>query len=191
MRFLDLQLIEAPDVLPVTPEEFTDHARLNGLTVDRQPELITRELNAATMRAEQYMRRALITQTLAGLYIPESDSPTAALIELPRGRVQSITSVESPAGAALDPAEWDFDGWNTITLAAAPGDRTVVTWVAGYGDQPEAVPDAIREGIYEYATLLYESRNGSRETKYRADAGITLPRMVQDLWRPYQIEVAG
>jgi uncharacterized phiE125 gp8 family phage protein len=188
MKFLDLKVIAAPALLPVTVDEFVNHARLNGLTVDRQPELIDRELSAATLRAEQYLRRSLITQTLAGLYTPE-DSAAALLIVLPRGDVQEVLAVES-AGVAVDPASYSLD-WNTITLTQSIAGRATVEWISGYGDDPDDVPALIREGILQYATVLYEDRSGAREAKYQASADRTLPAGVVDTWRPFQIEVGG
>lgn len=188
MRFLDLKLIAAPAALPVTVDEFIDHARLNGLTVDRQPELIERELTAATQRAEQYMRRSLITQTLAALYAPENGA-RAPFIILPRGEVQSVNSIES-GGSEVDAATYSIE-WNIITLTQSIAGAATVEWISGYGDDAEDVPAAIREGIYQYATTLYEDRTGSREAKYQASADRTLPAGIVDLWRPFQIEVSG
>jgi len=175
-----------PAELPVTAEEFINHARLNGITVAGQPELIARELTAATQRAEAFLRRSLITQTLSALYAPE-DSASALTIVLPRGKVQSVTSVLS--GGA--PVAGYAAGWNVITLAEPLTVSAIVNWVSGYGDTADDVPDQIREGILQYATVLYEDRAGAREAKYQASAGRTLPAGVVDLWRPFQVEISG
>ena len=188
MRFLDLKVINAPGKLPVTVDEFIDHARLNGLTVDRQPELIARELAAATQRAEKYTRRSLITQTLLAVYAP-SEGVQAALMVLPRGEVQSVTAVNA-GGGAVDPANYRLT-WNVITLLQSVAGAATVEWISGYGDDAEDVPDLIREGILQYATVLYEDRSGSREAKYQASADRTIPSGVVDAWRPFQIEVSG
>src|SRR5262245_50971081 len=102
MTLLHVKVTQPPAKLPVTEQEFIDQARLNGLTVQRQPELLQRELAAATSRGEMYCRRSFITQKLAALFVSEPGEPpeTARVILLPRGRVQSVESVES-AGAAL------------------------------------------------------------------------------------------
>jgi uncharacterized phiE125 gp8 family phage protein len=186
MKFVDLSVVTAPAGLPVTAQEFTDHARLNGITVANQPELLERELTAATQRAEQYLRRSLITQTLSALYAPE-DSAAALMIALPRGKVQSVSSVTS-AGAPV--AGYTYE-WNLITLAEPLTAPAVVEWISGFGDTGDDVPDQIREGILQYATVLYEGRTGDREAKYQASAGRTLPAGVVDLWRPFQVEISG
>lgn len=190
MRCLDFQVITPADTLPITIEEFIDHARLNGITVDRQEDLLTRQLTAATNRAESYCRRSLITQTLRALFVPDALTCRCSLaLVLPRSPVQAVDSV-STDGAAIDPATYRLD-WNTVILAAPLAHPATAQYKAGYGDAAEDVPAMIREGILEYATMLYESRAGDREEKYQATAGRTLPAGVIDLWRPYQVELSG
>jgi uncharacterized phiE125 gp8 family phage protein len=188
MRLLGVELVEPPATLPVTVQEFIDHGRLNGLTVDRQPDLILRQITAATRRAERYLRRSIITQTLKGFY-GQDNLPCDEMMILPRGRVQSVTSVTSN-GAVSDPAGYTLTG-NVITFSTPFYAPAEVIWVSGYGDEGDSVPDSVREGILEYATVLYCDRMGMRESKYAAGAFRTLPAGIQDLWRPEQIEVSG
>src|SRR4029079_6611383 len=190
MRFLQIDTVTAPAKIPVTPEEFIDHARLNGLTVDRQPELIDRELRSATMRAEQFTRRSLITQTLEALYVPDGLTCACTLVlVLPRGKVQAVNRISS-GGALVDPASYTLV-FNSIKLQSALPASAVVEFVSGYGDEPTDVPDGIKEGILEYATVLYESRSGGRDQKYASMAQQGVPDGVRDLWRPFQIEIGG
>jgi hypothetical protein len=188
MRFVALDVIVPPAGVPVTVQEFTDHARLNGLTVDNQPALIERELAAATARGEQYCRRSFMTQTLSGLYVPDdSDSPSALVLVLPRGKVQAVTSITSDGAAVVD---YEFV-WNWIKLAAPLSGSATVLWDSGYGADPADVPAGIRDGILEYATVLYENRVGGREQKYASMGAQGLPDGIRDLWRPFQIEIGG
>ena len=184
MKLLDVRVVTPAAAEVVTVAEFIDHARINGITVDRQPELIARELAAATRRCEQYLRRSLLEQTLAALFAPDY----APAMILPRGPVKSVTSVTSDGqtitGYTL--------GWNAIVLGTPLANAAEVVYVsAGYGAAATDVPADIREGILEYATVLYEDRGGTREAKYQASAGRTIPAGVVDLWRPEQIEVGG
>jgi uncharacterized phiE125 gp8 family phage protein len=189
MRLLAIERITGPTDLPVTVDEFIDHGRLNGLTVDRQPDLIHRELAAATMRAERYLRRSIMTQTLKGYWDLDHRGCDTAIV-LPRGRVQSVTTVSGASGApVLDPAAYQVIG-PVITLQSAAYMRMAVVWVSGYGDEPADVPDSVREGILEYATVLYCDRLGGRESRY-ANAAAKLPRGIEDLWRGEQIEIGG
>jgi uncharacterized phiE125 gp8 family phage protein len=188
MRCVQIEVIAEPATAPVTVAEFIDHARLNGLTVDRQPELLDRELRAATTRGEQYTRRSFLTQTLSGLFVPAGDDAGQVLL-LPRGKVQGVASITA-AGAPVDPATYKL-AWNVVTLDAALDGPATVVYDSGYGDTPADVPDGIKEGILEYAMVLYENRSGGREMKYAAMAGQGIPDGVRDLWRPFQIELSG
>jgi len=191
MKFLAIETVTPPAGDVVTVQEFTDHARLNGITVGNQPTLIQREIDAATARAEKYLRRSILQQTLKALYVPDGlDCRCTLMLILPRGPVDSIVSVTSQ-GVVSDPASYTLS-WNTVILdAPLPGAAEVMYVSAGYGTDPANVPAAIKEGILEYATTIYEDRAGGREAKYRAMAGQTIPLGVVDLWRQYQIEVSG
>ena len=190
MRFINVEVVTPPVGEVVTVQEYVDHARLNGLTVDRQPALIQRQLDAATARAERYLRRSLLTQTLCAYYLLDGkDCRCALAMVLPRGKVQSVTRIETADGAAVTTG-YRVE-WNTIILDAPVTQATSVMYVSGYGDDAAAVPAPIREGILQYATTLYEDRPGAREAKYQAAADRTIPAGVLDLWRPYQIEVSG
>src|SRR4029453_4434526 len=125
MRFLDLEVITDPVNLPVTEQDFIDHARLNGLTIDRQPALIDRELRSATRRGEQFCRRSFITQTLNALFVPAGrDCAGAPALGFAGGPGESVTSSTSN-GAAVDPASYTLE-WNTIKLTAPlPGAASV------------------------------------------------------------------
>lgn len=190
MRFLEIEVVTEPAEIPVTVQEFIDHARLNGLTVDRQPELIERELRSATHRGEQFCRRSFLTRTLRALFVP--DNLTCActlLLLLPRGKVQALASIES-AGAVVDPATYTLE-WNAVKLTSPLPAAATVIYDSGYGDTADDVPHGIKEGILEYAMVLYENRTGGREQKYASMAAQGIPDGVRDLWRPFQIEISG
>jgi uncharacterized phiE125 gp8 family phage protein len=187
VRFLDLHVVTPATGSVVTLDEFVDHARLNALTVGRQPELLERELEAATERCEKYLRRSLLEQTLRALFVTEV--PAIPLMILPRGPVKEIKKITS-RGQVVDPASYKLE-WSTVILQSPLATATVEYVSLGYGTQGTAVPAAIREGILEYATTLYDDREGARPQKYEASSDRTIPRGVQDLWRPYQIEVSG
>lgn len=190
MRILAVDCTVPPTALPVTVQEFIDHGRLNGLTVDRQPDLINRQISAATMRAQRYLRRSIMTQTLTGHWGLDNNEDDGMIL-LPRGHVQSVTAVSNFSGSTvIDPSGYLLTR-NLITLAYPAYTPMMVVWVSGYGDLPADVPDSVREGILEYATILYCDRMGAREPKFAAGGDTKLPRGIQDLWRGEQIEVSG
>jgi hypothetical protein len=201
MRMLDYTVTVPPIAPVVTPQEFIDHARINGVTVGLQPDLIEREINAATNRAELYTRRSLITQTIAATFTPDITSSECSAYSagnacfLPRGKVQSVEGVKV-AGDDLAPDGWTWDGGNVVTLAAPATGAAVITFISGYGDDATAVPDLIREGILRYATELYESRSGApspivAQSRRLTGSTATLPLGIVDNWRPYQLEISG
>ena len=185
MKLVSVKVETAATALPVTVDEFIDHARLNGITVDRQPELIERELAAATVRAERFLRRSLMTQTLKGLYYP--GGPSSAVLALPRGPVQSVTSVKDGTGADIG---YVWDGGSFLVLETVPSTPVTAIWVSGYGDAAD-VPESVKEGILEYATQLYGDREGARVSKFLQTSGKGVPTGVRDLWRSEQIEISG
>lgn len=176
--------------LPVTSEQFIQHARVNGITVQVQPTLLDGKLRAAVKRGERYMRRAVLTQTITAIYTA-SDLVTrySDQIWLPRGVIQSVEAVEDVSdGAAVAIAASnyvvDLDE-AVITLGALYG-RVRVRYVAGW--EMADVPGDINDGILEYATVLYEDRTGKRETKYAAGDRKRLPPGVEDLWIGWRVE---
>ena len=191
MRFYRLDLVTPPAALPVTEAEFIDHARLNGITVQRQPELIARELAAATDRGQEFCRRSFLEQTLSARFIP--GGVYSEVIQLPRGRVASITSITAAGGIAIDPAGYSFDAASGVVIFGAesvPSSAVVVQWVSGFGPDAASVPAALREGLLEYATVIYGDRRGSREIKATSDTGSPVPPGVEDLWAPFRLELA-
>jgi hypothetical protein len=87
---------------------------------------------------------------------------------LPRGDVESVTSIESDG----QPVTGFTLQWNVVTLDAPLRAAAAVEYIsAGFGAAGSDVPAPIREGILEYATTLYEDRTGAREPKYAAGAG--------------------
>ncbi|MBN9265961.1 MAG: phage gp6-like head-tail connector protein [Hyphomicrobium sp.] len=107
-------LVTGPSVEPVTLDELKAWAKIDSADEDA---LLTSLIAAARDAAEQYLRRALITQTVRltldldgrGIDLPEGvyDLPVSAIygglptvVELPRPPVSSVTSVvtyEPPA----------------------------------------------------------------------------------------------
>lgn len=185
MKLVSIKVEVPAAELPVSVDDFINHARINGITVDRQTDLLTRELIAATQRAERFLRRSIMTQTLKGLYYP--GGPSNAVLAMPRGPVQSVVSVQDQSGADL---AYVWDGGSFIVLETVPSSPVTAIWVSGYGDADD-VPESVKEGILEYATQLYGDREGARVSKFLQTSGKGVPVGVRDLWRSEQIEISG
>lgn len=139
MQRNSLSIVTAPTSYPVTRDEVKAFAKIDIADDDA---LIDSFIIAATQSAEEYLRRALITQTLAltldldctqgvanflgdGVY----DLPVTALygalpsvIELPKAPIQSITSIKTYSTANV---ESTFSSSNYY-LDSAAGGRVVL-----------------------------------------------------------------
>lgn len=204
MLFVQLEpVIEAdeggpvPVPSPVTVEDWVKQGRINPQTATQQPELLQRQLNAAVDRCQDWCMRSFMSQKLKAWYVSRSSgscggcgsvSPGSQELVLPRGGVVSVESVAAD-GSLLDPTGYTIEG-NVITLAV-PARTAAVVWLSGFGATAAFVPDAIKEGIYEYATVLFEYRAGERPGNAIGQGNnpfVFMPSGIQDILRPYQIE---
>ena len=87
MISIEKQLLNPPDSLPVDLTEAKEHERI-GDTDAIEDAFIVSQIQAATQLAEEFTRRAFITQTW--LFRTHNIVP---FIELPRPPLQSIDSV--------------------------------------------------------------------------------------------------
>ena len=187
MGYCSLRVIERPIVEPVSLDDAKAHLRIDH---DSDDGLIAAYTAVARSRAEQFMNRALITQTLCYTMSPAQPIfaqpgalvnpiifitpiiwPTisGAPISLPMSPVQSIVSVSQRlrdgTTAALTSGT-DFYGDTTnepgrVSLNGRwqpAGSDLAITYVAGYGDTPDAVPISIVHAIKLMLTYFYEHR---------------------------------
>lgn len=204
-----LILVTAPAKEPVTLTEAKGWAKVETTDDDAT---IGSLVTAARTAAEEYLRRALVTQTyklthdLHGndLYhgLPEGtyDLPVTALyggmprdVELPKGPVQSITSVtayalDNTAGTVASSNYFLDTAGNRLVLNSGcvwpanlrPRAAVEITYVAGYGDTGAAVPQPIKTAILIHVASLYEQRGQS------ADA-MDLPPGAKQLLTQYRV----
>lgn len=163
----------APAVEPITVADLKLFARIDGSVEDA---LLSQFIVAAREAAEEYLRRALISQTIRATvdFWPES-----GLLELPRPPLQSITQI---ATRDEDDTETEYDsdyyyavlesipGYAKIKQSYSPPINTdrdkagiVIDYIAGYGDRADDVPMQIRTALYLWATAIYENRVISTE----------------------------
>lgn len=164
-----VERITEPETLPVTLDEAKEHLRV---THDEEDLLIDRLIRAATEDAETFQGRSYITRTLR-LYLDRFPG-AAGVIYLPMPPAASVETVtyrnhsggehvieadryvmdlaRSPGRIAPAPGH----SWPAVSLL--PVGAVSVTYRAGYGDGPEAVPDAIRQAILLTVGHLYENR---------------------------------
>jgi uncharacterized phiE125 gp8 family phage protein len=182
-----VQVIAGPSVEPVTVDEVKLWAKIDTTEEDSLLETLIR---SARQAAEDYCRRSFITQSVRltldmgrsplddclgdGVY----DLPVTALydglprtIELPRGLVQSITSVTTydtaNASAVFSPSNYAVDaaGGRLMLNEGAywpsplrPLASCEVIYVCGYGPAAGSVPDAIKTAIKMHVQTMYDGR---------------------------------
>lgn len=180
-----VQLVTAPAAEPVTLAEAKAWAKIDASDDDA---LLVALVAAARESAENYLRRSLISQTLRltidqapsgvedclgeGVYDLPSTILTGGLpkvIELPKGPVQSITSVTN---YALDDTASVFASGsyslNTDRLVLGYGATwpsglrataaCAILYVAGYGDTGSSLPQAIRTALLMHIQRMYDGR---------------------------------
>jgi len=158
-RLSPLHLVEvtvAPDIAPVSTDDVKEWLRID--TDDTSNDASVNSLIAsATAKVQQYANRSLVTQTRRSTF------GFGDTLVLPYTPIQSITSVETQGTtgawtAVLASAYVDF-GNGRIELSQAGIYRC--TYVAGYGDDINDVPDGAKRAIARYVMQKYEFRAGT------------------------------
>ena len=172
---MGLKLVTPPEVEPVTLDEAKAHLRLD---TDADDAYVSALITAARERIELFLRRALITQTfeytLDGFPASPSLIYSTSVIDLPRPPLQSVESIKFidtggnvrtlPSESYVVDASSDEIGrvalaWTQYwPITRCSINSVVIRFVAGYGDAPEDIPQAIRQGILIEISNLYEDR---------------------------------
>lgn len=157
-------------VAAITLQSVKDHLKVTDNDEDTVLELY---IGAAVAWAEDFTKRPFIARTLK---LTIEAFPASRVIELPVPLVSAISSVKyyNEAGVltTFDPANYwgltgDVDGPGQVILKSSSQWPTVeegrprpveVTFVAGYGDAPEFVPDDIRNAVLLMAAHLHVNR---------------------------------
>ncbi len=184
-----------PKKYPVSFEQAIDHLNLTlGWTED--DEYIKTLIKAATKKAEQYLRRRLITQTW---YVYYNAWPKGSKeIVLPFGQLQSVTSIKytdiDGTETTWSTTEYNIDtdadpgrvtleyGYTWPTETLHPQNPIVIEFVCGYGDDGSDVEDMIKHAIKVMIDDLYNNRGDIL-------VGISAQNLkaVGDLLMPYRL----
>ncbi len=131
---------------------------------------------AARATCEQECNLSLITQTITATAYDHHDAHHS-VIRLPRGPVQSITSVTDFNGT-VDPSQYSLERFGLNDFVKFTSDRkypVVITYVAGYGNTPASVPPHIRAMILAHVSFLYDNRGADVQ-----------PTAIDRLYRQYR-----
>jgi uncharacterized phiE125 gp8 family phage protein len=152
-----LKLKDPPAIEPVTLDEVKIQLR-----IDADDEAYDDQLNGLIIAArewcEGYQNRVYISQTFE---LALDGWPHKSRLELPRPNLQNVTSIiytdQEGTSTTWDPSNYEVDyysfvaqlvaseSWPASSLSRVNG--IIVTYVAGYGDAAEAVPQKIKQAI--------------------------------------------
>lgn len=185
-----------PTEEPISLTEAKAHLRVDITDDDA---LISSLIVAARENAEQYLWRALCTQTWRYTLdmFPQKYNETPKIIKLPYPRLQSISSftyfdTSGTEQTMVEGADYLLDGDDEpARLASIPNkdwpisqtDRinaVSITYVCGYGAATD-VPGAIKSGMKLLIGHLYENREAVVSGNM-----VELPMAVQWLWQPFR-----
>ena len=183
-----LRRITAPATKPVTNDEVAMHMRAELLD---DYALVSAYIGAITEKAENVLRRALITQTWELVL----DAFPSTEILLPLSPIQSVTSIKylNSDGIFTTMSASDY----VVDTASEPGrivpaygksfpvaldlaGSVIIRYVCGYGTA-DAVPDSIKAWIMMNVATLYENRESVSEIKV-SETGVC-----DSLLMPYRI----
>lgn len=184
-----LDLETPPSAEPVTLSEAKLYSRITG---SREDDLITAFIKSARQKAEDYCNSSFITQTWI---LSMDNSPSSSQLELPRGPLQSISSVKyydsDYAEQTLSSDEYyaiinGFRNNGRLQLKSGyswptslrEADNFKVEYVVGYGDAASDVPEAIKTGIKAIISDLYENREKVQDR---------IPPLARASLQPYKI----
>lgn len=145
-----------PATEPLTIAEAKLYLRLDGSSEDT---LITQFIRAARQAAERYTRRSLISQS----WMLAFDDYAPSRITLPRGPVQSITSVKitSRIGVQTTISNNTYylnAGKEQLVFDVTPlGHMIEIIYVTGFGTSAD-VPDGIKQGMLAHIADMYDKR---------------------------------
>ena len=181
-----------PVAEPVTLSEAKAHMRVDH---DYEDTRIAGLILAARAMAENYMRRALVTQTWEMRFDHFQD-----VMRLERPPLQSVTSVKyldvDGNEQTVDSSVYDVDTYSAPGRVVLGYDQTWptprvvahavrITYVAGYGLTAITIPEPIRQGILMLVGTLYEIREYAMVG--RIVTPVTMPASIEALFGPYRI----
>lgn len=188
-----LTLVTAPAVEPITLDDAKRHLRVDESDEDGH---ILALISAARAYAENFTRRALITQTwdatfdgfprVFSIERPPLQSVTAASFTYDlNGTMTQVPTAVYTVDTDSEPArvyESYGQSWPTPRIIQ---NAVRMRFVAGYGDSPEDVPEPIRHAIRLMVSHMHEHREP-------VVAGVSLasvPMSIEYLLMPYQVPV--
>ncbi|RJL18656.1 head-tail connector protein [Paracoccus siganidrum] len=115
---------------------------------------------AVTREAEDYAQIALLTQTIR---VCMSAWPRASIFHLPITPLLDWSSVSVTAGGEA------FEDFAVMTgrrpalrlTGPRPAGEIIIDYLAGFGDQPEDIPDDLRHALLDQVAAYYDARGST------------------------------
>jgi uncharacterized phiE125 gp8 family phage protein len=143
-------------------------------------------LLAGLVRSATGLCEAFVNQMVMARAFTEELAPSGAWQRLSKTPVREITAVEAvdsggiaillPAANYAIDIDASGDGWVRASLPP-DGGRIRISGRAGMADEPNQVPEPIRQGVLRLVAHLFTARDGE---------GGEPPAAVTALWRPYR-----
>lgn len=205
-----IRVTTAPSVEPVALDTVKSYLRISGNSEDT---LIGTMIEAARSFCEEFVGRALITQTITFTLDATSEVDSTLwegtrtgphinfykdFISLPKPQVQSVTSIKtfddadtettfSPSkyyvDISRDPARVVLLTGESWPTALRVANAIEVVYVAGYGNSPSNVPAPIKLGMMQHIAYLYDQRGDMKDYQQTQ----AMPPAVQNLYMPYRV----
>jgi uncharacterized phiE125 gp8 family phage protein len=155
-----LRLITPPASEPISLASAKLFLRIEHTAED---ETITRAIAAARTAAEQHLRMLLLPQT----WEYSIANPGTAMLYLPNGPAQSITSItltnEAGATSTMNTNNYrlSVDGRAVMFTNAPAIEKLTVSYVAGWVSAASEIPAQVMQGMLHHISVLMETRDGA------------------------------
>ena len=185
---MNIVITDPPESEPLTLEDAKAHLRV---THDGDDETISQLVAAARGICEGYTGLALITRGIS-LYM---DAWEKDIAPLPQPPLQSVSAIKvydaSGVPDIFPPTSYAVDAHSRpgrVKMTCAPplpGQKMSgieIAYAAGFGDAPEDIPSALKEGMKKIIAYLYLNRGDAPESALRASGALPL-------FQPYRVLV--
>ena len=204
-----LTVVTPPAAEPLALSDVKAYLRVSGSAEDT---LISTFIETARVFCENFIGRALITQTLKlsldsadhggdplweGTRIGPDLNFYKSFISLPNSPVQSVTSVKTFADddtettlstskyysdLTREPARIVLRTGETWPTALRVANAIEIVYVAGYGDSASDVPSPLRIGMMQHIAYLYDQRGDMKDYQQAQ----TMPPAVPNMYQSYK-----
>ncbi|WP_339862202.1 head-tail connector protein [Paremcibacter congregatus] len=181
---MHLELVTAPVGLPAQVDELRDHLKISHMDEDG---VLTTYLQAATAACECYLGRKLLAQQWRLTLNDWGDGivtlPLSPILSVDEAKVWRAGAFETldPAMLLLDHASYEARLMSREGSVFPDPDRQMagieISFSAGFGADPNALPPDLRQGILLWVGALYDP-----ESPAMAQGAALAER----LWQPYR-----